>query len=269
MKHLTILGIDGCGKTTLMKRIMEKAEIPLEQISIVNSPAFHEGIDVPFRDLSIIMEKFSTLADQLNCYELKGLALYMQVSLFGPVEKFFVEQWKPRSIISQRHPVLDAMVYGKIYIPFLNEKIDSDKYAPILSKELGKDNFNKITRWYNLQKERLGISESFWEFPLKLKQILSSEAKSDTINSLKEHYQTELPNIVAYIDIDPEIAHQRIDKRDEGQTKELHEQIGLLKLLRSEYLGLLEYLNDNFKKIKTAIITLDTYDKIDQLVKEL
>ena len=84
-QHITLVGIDGIGKTTIVQKITETKNNALT----INSPAFHESPHLPsqFQRISRLLDKLSLYSDQVKNYNLKGVALFLQISLFSPIEK--------------------------------------------------------------------------------------------------------------------------------------------------------------------------------------
>lgn len=268
MKHITILGVDGSGKSTLMNSLIPKD--PSKRVCLISSPSFHEGRNPLFANLSASLEKFSNASDLFGSFELKALALYLQVSLFGPVEESFIRFWKPDLIISQRHPVLDSLVYGNLYQLYIHKELDELEVSSFMSAHLQTKEWNEVTTWFALQLERLGLSETFSSYPLYLKTLMG-RPKIELIEELKRHYQTTLPDEVYIMDLDPKEALKRLQKRQEQSAsgKELHENSELLHLLRNNYLQLAKTLKDLFPSIITNVIAPEDVEKLKQKMEKM
>jgi predicted ATPase len=174
-KNITILGLDGTGKSTLMKTLLQACPIKVEEIAIINAPNFHEGEDVPLSTLSRHLEIFSSICDSLESFELKATSLYLQATLFGIVENFFKTTLKPKIIISQRNPLLDSLVYGEFYVKMIHSKIDQKKFEPQIIQKLQEQHlsWNKILNWFELHTQRIETQSTFWDFPLEIKKNIS------------------------------------------------------------------------------------------------
>jgi thymidylate kinase len=263
IKHYTILGIDGSGKTTLINKLMKSSPVPLESVSFITAPNYHEGIDAPFLHLSRDLEKFSSICDELASFELKGISLYLQATLFGVVENFLRTHWKPSMILSQRHPVLDSLVYGDLYVKMIKSSINRDLLENKLKELLQSKNiaFEKIERWFHIHCQRLSINSSFWDFPLEIKRIFSQSWEQLCI-TLMTHYQTSMPTGIIYIHVDPSVALQKIEGRSDttDTKKELHETAQGMKILQDNYEKMLTFIEQNYPKIK--VIRLEAYGEL-------
>lgn len=265
MKHVTILGIDGAGKSTIIQKILKNSSFSSKSYSIINSPAFHEGIDAPFKELSKELEHLSNIADEMGEVELKAMALYLQVSLFGIVEKNFKENWQPKLLISQRHPVLDSVVYGDLYQKMIKGPINQKKVEETLKKNLDQKSasWDRILHWFELLATKLELPLDFWNFPIHLKKIFENK-NQNLILELMKHYQTTLPDVVILIDINSELALSRVESRS-GEKKELHESTAYLKILSENYHRLMLFLESSYPQIERITLKADSadYEKIN------
>ena len=150
-KHYTILGVDGSGKTELFHRIMATDKLVQHKTTYITAPNYHESLDSPFSDLSNALDIFSRLCDELKSFELKGVSLYLQATLFGVIEEFFINNWQPSIIISQRHPVLDSLVYGALYRQHMTGGNTSIFQNQLISQLQTREvSWDYILRWFEL-----------------------------------------------------------------------------------------------------------------------
>ena len=266
-KNITILGLDGSGKSTLVKSILKSSPIDVKDIALINAPNYHEIENAPMSDLSKTLEVFSTVCDQLKSYELKAFSLYLQATLFGVVEKAILKNSNPKLIISQRNPMLDSLVYGDFYVKIIHKAISQSTYEEKIINLLEKNNcsFTKVQDWYDMHTQRLGVKLPFWEFPLEIKRIYQASWE-ELLIKLVDHYQTKLPDVILYIEVDPNVAMGKIDDRNKDTTqKELHESAENLKVIRDNYERMLTFVKEKHPKIQ--ILRVDAYG--ENLAKEI
>lgn len=255
MKHITLLGIDGIGKSTILRQLMSDKECDFDFIA---SPSFHEAQALDFDELSIALEKVSANADKANSFELKSLAMYLQVSLFGNIESKLSSS---KDLISFRHPVIDSMVYSDFYIKYISNELDQMQIDSLFEGVEGADLVKKhITQ----QLSRVGISESeIGRVPIMLKGIFSLPIK-ERISTLEHHFATKLPVAAIFLDLPIDIAMKRLSGRgDKG--KELHETKDSLKFLISSYKNTLEDLKESVSGFKYVNFALSEDFDLSQL----
>jgi len=256
MKHLTFLGIDGAGKSTLASPLLEQLERENIPYCFLSSPHFEEGPDCPFSDLSKALNDFSLWADLYKSFELKAISLYLQVSLWGPIESFFLQHWSPKIVVSLRHPLIDSLVYGELYQRYIQKEVSLE-----LVEELKKQKFwPKMFHWFFLQTKRMKISSSFEKFPLELKRLFSLSYEN-LLSELKEHYQTQLPTDIYFLNISSEEAFSRI--QGSRESLELHENQKSLQELLSLYEKTLEYFRVNYPEMRQ-----ETFKKIPSFMEK-
>ncbi len=104
-----LVGIDGCGKTTVADRLRGPGTVVIHTIHP------HETVDGPFHELSRHLQTLSVTADRLRSPQLKVAAFYLLLHLYAPTERFLTQTFAPHTILSDRHPLIDAMVYLPLY----------------------------------------------------------------------------------------------------------------------------------------------------------
>ncbi|WP_419419429.1 hypothetical protein ACNVED_13060 [Legionella sp. D16C41] len=270
-KHYTILGIDGSGKTALVHRLMATTKITQPSTTFINAPNYHESWDSPFKDLSAKLEIFSSLCDELQSFELKGVALYLQATLFGVIEQFFINNWQPAIILSQRHPVLDSLVYGELYRQHVKENDTSTLSAQLLSKLQARQvPWDFILRWFELHKQRTKSQSSIWNFSEEILKLFKLDWIRLTVE-LQFRYQTKMPDGIIYIHPEVETVLANIDRRaEESQSnKELHENLSGLRQLEKNYQKMLNFIKCNYSHVQ--IFEIPAYDntQIDKIIQYL
>lgn len=219
-KRIAVVGIDGCGKSTLVRKLLTPGTMTM------TCPLYHDTPNAPLAELSRQLDVFSRAADQLGSFELKATALYLQMTLYGPVERFLVETFRPEVLISERHALIDSLAYGPFYLQMLKKAPDR-KLEPALREKI---DYDPVAKWA----ERCGTP--LWDTAMAVRDVFLSP---DAIHGLAQAYQTGLPEVVCFLDIDPEVAIERIKHREE---KELHEKVEVLAQLRQSYLQVMDFL---------------------------
>lgn len=224
---IAILGIDGIGKSTILRSLLDEN---LKDVDFIMSPSFHEYKSFEYEDLSRQLELISNYADKIQHFELKALSMYLQVSLYGNIEKKLYSS----NIVAFRHPVVDAIVYGDFYLKYINDPIDEKLLDDIFAKF---DKKSIIQNYFNIQMKRMGFSSNMSTFPLLFKDIFSTDFKS-RVRALSEHFNTSCPSNIIFLDLDISSVLSRLKGRD-GQA-ELHETKQSLEYLRQKYFEIID-----------------------------
>lgn len=246
MKHITLLGIDGIGKSTILRQLMSDKKC---DFNFVSSPSFHEAHSLGFDELSIALERISANADKLGSFELKSLAMYLQVSLFGSIEDKLNTN---KDLVSFRHPVIDSMVYSDFYIKHISKEISVKEIERLFD---GVEQVNLVRKYITQQLSRAGIDESkLGRVPIILKDTFTLPIK-EIVSTLERHFGTKLPSAAIFLDLPIEIAMKRLSGRID-KDKELHETKDSLEFLINSYRKTLESLQESvsgFKYVKFAL----------------
>src|SRR5262245_59128938 len=112
MKRLSLLGIDGSGKTTLMRALQAQGRAG---VSYLFSPDFHEIDGFEGANESLALTALSQKADALRDPALKLTTLYLRMCLFGEAELFLTQRDRPATLCIERHPLVDALIYLPVY----------------------------------------------------------------------------------------------------------------------------------------------------------
>lgn len=115
-RRVAIVGIDGAGKSSVMARLRELAPAGDGSFASMTCPDFHNTRNVPLTELSEQLKAFSVGCDEISSLEMKATAMYLQMTLFGPVERHFVQTWSPDVLVFERHPLIELLVYGPLYV---------------------------------------------------------------------------------------------------------------------------------------------------------
>jgi hypothetical protein len=229
-----ILGIDGSGKSLLVEHLRAVGSSRSTLIAF-NCPDFHHTPNAPLAALSAHLKALSDLADDLGSVSLKLTALCLRMTLYGPVERFFRETYCPACLISDRHPIIDTLVYLPLYRQRLSTAaIDGlvDVHAvreQLDAREPGA--YEAICAWHRSESRRLGREAGLDSLGVELVQSLTGPLE-DRIEALALRYRTTLPDVVVLLDVSIEEALRRSELRG---RRELHEERHGLTSLRDSY----------------------------------
>lgn len=267
---IAITGIDGSGKSTLTRRIIEKFPQEKQETLVLRCPKFHETPNAPLSDLSKDLDALSAVADRLESFHLKAIAQFIQISLFGPVKTFLIKTFTPDLLINERHPVIDSYAYGYFYISKLGGAINKKELeVPMLQTlhQIRPGAMHSINRWLELESQRLEKDLSFWNYHKYLTQTFTQKGKA-LIRAIITHTQTTLPDMLLLLDIAADDAVSRVIQRD-NEMVELHEQSDMLSQIRALYLDAIDFFTDVYPKMKIRIITTDSSTDVDQTINEI
>jgi thymidylate kinase len=258
---LAIFGIDGSGKSTVSKRISVRNEAQL-----IVCPRYHEQVNGPFSALSEVLNFLNQLGDDLDCFDLKAIAVYFQLTLYHPVMSG-LDFSKP--IISERHPLLDSLIYGPLFAKRIERNLSSDfineRVRPELEKRFPKG-FRLLEDWIKMENLRMSRNIDFAEFPLYLKSLYDVNIEQ-LLKDLRTHFQMGLPDQAVYLDIDIELALEYIKTR--SAYRESHENEAGLTKLREGYVNVFAFLSKAHPEMKTTILKPKRDQAIDTLAGEV
>ncbi len=265
-RRIAVVGIDGSGKSTVIRRLLELSPPSDGEVSVMNCPLYHETPNAPFAGLSRELDALSRASDELGSFELKAVSLFLQMTLYGPVERFFLETFRPRILVSERHAVVDSMAYGPFYQQMVRKAPDREKLEGPLRARLESFRpgaWESILRWQRLECRRLGREISFWDLAVHVTQFFRLSG-APLVAELSRQYRAELPDVLLLLDVPGAAARARIAQR-EG-TKELHEESGFLEALRRSYHGVIESLK---RDVETHVIDTGSGRGVEETLREV
>lgn len=235
-RTIAVVGIDGSGKSSIIRRFIELNAQAKGDAMAMTCPTYHETAEAPFGRLSRQLDMFSKSSDALGSFELKAAAMFLQMSLFGPVQEFFVQAYQPQFLLIEHHALIDSLAYGAFYATMIGKPIDQAALEPKVRERIDKVEpgaFDAILRWLAQENRRLGLDVSLWDLPRHVSEIFKQD-RGKVVAELQRRYRTAMPDVVLFLDLPVELAMQRLRERgDKGG--ELHEQVGILQLLRKSY----------------------------------
>lgn len=270
--RLALVGIDGSGKTSLVARLRERSGVEGD-VATIHSPIFHEAPNAPLQLLSRQMHAVSLAADTIELRELKAAMLYLQMTLYGVVERSAIEAYSPACVVSDRHALVDTLAYGPLYRSMLGAVLDPDEWEPRLRERLADappGSLDATIAWHERLAARLGQDTSFWELPHEVGSVFEREP-AGVLEEFSRRYRTDLPDAVVLLDVEPLEALRRSATRTQASS-ELHENESTLERLRVIYtaaLGVLEREAPGVAIHRIDVTRLTVDEALDQVLELL
>ena len=269
MRRVTIVGIDGSGKSTVVERLRQCTAFAPDRLVAFSCPRFHDTPDAPLAELSAHLKAFSDVADELGSFELKLAALYLRMTLYGPVERFFLNTFASASLVSERHPLIDTLVYVPLYRSRAVTTVDAIAVEPLLRARLNEkspDAYAAVRAWHELESRRLSREIDFWALAADVMKAFAAPLE-DVMADFGARYRTSLPDTVVLLDVDVAEAARRLRGRRSGRL-ELHEDVRALTALRDTYDLVLDQLSRLRPEVEVhRIANVDR--SVDETVEEL
>ncbi|HTF80689.1 MAG TPA: hypothetical protein VL947_03155 [Cytophagales bacterium] len=263
MKTSIITGIDGSGKSTLLDKLHDEFSAN-PTIGFFACPSYHHFNSSGYARLSILFEKLNSIGNAYQMPDIKALALYLQMSLYGSVWNHVSRNQLCTKVISERHALIDTVIYGSLYMKSISGNIDAALWKPIIERELNdidKDAFADILDWISMLNRYTRQDYDFWQYTGFLKEIFSLSGVR-VLEHISTYFDLQLPDQVCFLKTDPELALKRLSNRD--KPLELHEKPELLQLLQIKYLQLLEVLKRVEPQIQICILEGDNYLEVKE-----
>ena len=268
-KLLAIFGIDGSGKSVLLKEILKR-----NCVKTIICPRYHEKSISPYSELSETLNLMNQLGDDLDCFELKAMAVYFQLTLYRPVLDFEMKQegsgfTYSNSIISERHPLVDSLIYGPFFAKKLEKPLSDDfiknSLIPALTR-LKPNGFKLFTDWFDLENIRMGRSTSLHEFPMYLKTIFNLGAR-ELYDEIQKHFRVALPDQAVFLDIEIDLALEYIHER--STYRESHENREGLTRLKEGYTQVFKFLGHLYPEMRLTVIKPKRGESIQEIAEQV
>jgi thymidylate kinase len=273
MKHgqrvVAVAGIDGCGKSSVIRRFTERWPAARGRALALTCPTYHETPNAPFARLSERLHRFSRASDVLGSFELKGAALYLQMTLHGPVERCLLETYRPAFLLTEHHSLVDTLAYGAIYTAMIRTHADPALERPLREQldSTAPGSYDEIAQWAAIHAEHAGMPSSVFELGLAVARLLA-RPRAEVIPELTRHYGTGLPDVLVVLDLPVPLAIERLRARGDVQG-ELHEQVPMLEQLRRQYHEVAAYLTREHSTTETIVIDVASSGSADETLREV
>lgn len=251
--RVALVGIDGCGKTTVADRLRDG------DLTVLHTIHPDETVDGPFHELSRHLQNLSVTADRLSSPQLKVAAFYLLLRTYAPTERFFTQTFAPHTILSDRHPLIDALVYLPLYRRAAGV---SAARIPQWQGELEPKARQAVIAWA----QRIGCEQDLWALGQRLLS-LHTPNRGKLLVTLSGMLRTTLPDVVIYLDVQVDEALRRVGER--GGLSELHETAAKLCLVRAEYEAVLGWLATQPDPLTVHRIECGTDRTVDEIATEV
>ena len=233
---ISILGVDGSGKSHLVAQIQGQKGL---KVRVLRATDYHLSPLAEASDLSLMLSALSNTADEKKSYELKGISLFLKMMLFTKARKNLLSNCPATIEITERHPVIDFMVYS----PFYQSMMQTGCLSQELFFALKNDNtFESLWEYFDAEvREKVGVS--FIHLPQFLIQLSHQSQAWDqnTFHILETLFDCPLPTGIIYIDIPSQEHQDRLSQRKPIQ--ELHERQRVLQNIHARYGKILAFLS--------------------------
>lgn len=239
--RIAVVGIDGCGKSSLIARLRAEHHVTL------SCPDLHHNADGPLHDLSRKLAAVGEAADALGDPAVKAATLYLRMTLYGPVEDFLLRTYRPELLVCERHPLIETLVYAPLYARLARHAARA--VAPVL--DLAERRLPGATaalrRWQALEQDRVGIGGDLTTVLDEIVAVLGTGTET-AVARFARTYRTTLPDRVLWLDTPPAEAARRLALR--GGPRETHESLAHLESLRAGYRDLGARLERHYPELR-------------------
>jgi hypothetical protein len=274
-RRISLTGIDGTGKTTIVNELRRRWEAEPAYAQVFRAPQFHESLGVPHAPLSADIDRLSVLADRQGDVRLKAMSLFLSMTLYGEVERYFEETFHPRFLVGERQPLLDSLVYSIFYAKLLDGPLARVALLPELLREIGKDGLERLDGWMRVLSRRdpelRGGIDAFWLLPLYAKKLFELPV-SGLLRRLTTLYGVREPEEIILIRVAQPGLQERLRlKRGAGTERELHEKGGVLEQLQKGLMAALTPIREAYPGVRIHEIdtTLKSVEQTCDAVTEI
>ncbi len=227
--RVAITGVDGTGKTSVIRKLNQLYAGSPHQVFAIRAPQYHEDARLPARALSGIIDQLSVQADRTQNPELKAMALFLSMTLYGDIENYVVNAYAPQILFMERQCLVDTLAYAQFYLPLLNQRGEKfERPHP----EISYTDSAEIAAWAQVLKNRDSSfcfeSRSFYLDPQKV----FSGSSSEVLLRLMRLFHASIPDRIVILTASPESIRSRLlAKKGETPVTELHEKSEVLSCL--------------------------------------
>jgi len=248
MRTAALVGIDGTGKTTVVRRIAELGNAGPGRVTVVHAIRPHEDPASPYAELSRQLAVASAAADRIGRAQLKVAVLYLQLCLYGPAER----RATGPLLLADRHPLIDPLVYLPLYARIGVDEDpgpDPDRWWSALPPPVAEP----VRDWLRTCS---GDTDG-WALGGELIR-LARKSPPDLLAELIRRFDVRLPDAVLLLDLPVAQALERAGARS-ADRPELHETAAVLAAVRARYDTVFEWLGRDHPEV--AVHRLDCYGR--------
>ncbi|MFF2549518.1 hypothetical protein ACFVUS_00910 [Nocardia sp. NPDC058058] len=263
--RIAVVGIDGSGKSEFIARLRQLAPADERWIAL-SCPDFHHTPNGPLHELSRQLKAVSDAADTVGYPAVKAAALYLRMTLYGPVEDFFRTTFDPNVLVCERHPLIETLVYAPLYARIArSERDDPDRLAELLAlaDQRQPGAAAAVRAWQRTESARVHLGANLRTTLGEIVTVLS-HTTSDALNRFATAYRTTLPDTVLWLDTPPDQAARRCAARGAIET---HESLTHLTALRGNYLRTIDDLRNLFPQMAFHRIENADGDSLDEIAR--
>ncbi|MBI3541684.1 MAG: hypothetical protein HY075_00195 [Deltaproteobacteria bacterium] len=231
MKRISICGVDGTGKTSVIQKIQQRFSATPAEACAFRVTQYHDDPRAPLGELSALIDRVSVQADKTGDPLLKTSALFLAMTMFGDVEAYYAETFKPRFLFSERQALADSLAYSKFYKGLLT--------GPLKRDALDAETTLKLGRWVETVRARVPADSpvdttrlDLLTLPLFIRALFDLPPP-ELVAHLKAIYRCATPNEVVLLKVSPtKLAERMAQKAAGGAQRELHEKLHVLEALQ-------------------------------------
>ncbi|MFF3445427.1 hypothetical protein [Streptosporangium sp. NPDC002721] len=225
---MALVGVDGSGKSTVARLLSSPDRVVLSCLRP------HENPDGPLHELSRHLDTLSRDADESGSPELKLAVLYLQMCTYGSVERFFIDEWAAQTMVSERHPLIDALVYLPLYRDAIRQVAGPGRDA-ILRGRLTRsapEARQAVSAWCRVLGRRNGGAPRLDTLAAELVDLLNVSV-DERVEELSARFAVSPPDLAILLELDVGEAVRRIAARN--RRPEPHERHDLLARVHAGY----------------------------------
>ncbi|WUA09981.1 hypothetical protein OG225_10055 [Nocardia sp. NBC_01377] len=167
-----------------------------DAFAAMTCPDFHNTRDVPLTELSTQLKAFSVGCDEISILEMKATAMYLQMTLFGPVERHFLDTWSPDVLVFEHHPLIELQVYGPLYMALAGPDWnghDREHEIAAVQERHRPGTFDDILAWQHSQAARLGSARDIWSLLSEIADLVGRNITA-SVAGFAARFRTTLPD---------------------------------------------------------------------------
>ncbi|MEU8402117.1 hypothetical protein AB0C28_43625 [Nonomuraea sp. NPDC048892] len=264
--RVALLGVDGSGKSTCARLLAQRSSADRPHV-VLSCLRPHENPGGPLHELSRHLDTLSSAADHLGSPDLKLAVLYLQMCTYGVAERFFTGR-PAAAIITERHPLIDTLVYLPLYRNAITTTITPNPQTPTPNGTPAQHDQPPTPNGTPAQHDRFPIPDRAGTLREQLTRLPTPAVQAalgwcrtlaprhrgrvprlDTLatelialldlpsaalmTELTTRYAVSPPDVAILLDLDPAEAARRVQARD--RRPEPHERADLLPLIRDGY----------------------------------